>query len=250
MDLREFFERHPKVAIAFSGGVDSAYLLSAAVRAGADVRAYFVNSVFQPRFEIEDARRTAREVGARMREIELDVLAVPEIASNGTDRCYRCKRAIMGAVARVAAEDGYLEIVDGTNASDEADDRPGMRALAELGVLSPLRECGIEKAEVRRRACEAGLSTWDKPAYACLATRVPTGVAITAGMLATTEAAEEALAAMGFSDIRVRWMGGAARVQVPEDQMPLAVERRQDIIEALRPLYTAVVLDLECRPGA
>lgn len=247
MELGDFFQQHPKVALAFSGGVDSAYLLYAAVQADADVKAYFVNSAFQPRFELDDARRAAREIGAELREVELDVLAVPGVAANGTDRCYHCKHAILGAVARAAAEDGYAQIIDGTNASDAADDRPGMRALADLSVRSPLRECGITKGDVRRRAREAGLFTWDKPAYACLATRVPTGETITANKLAATETAEDALSAMGFSDIRVRWMDGAARVQVPESQMALAVARRQDILEAVGPLYSAVVLDLECR---
>lgn len=248
MELREFFERHPKVALAFSGGVDSTYLLHAAVRAGADVRAYTVNSAFQPRFEIEDARRAAREIGSPLRVIDLDVLSDDAIAANAADRCYRCKRAIMEAVAAAAREDGYEQLIDGTNASDATDDRPGMRALEELSVLSPLRLCGVSKAEVRRRAREAGLFTWDKPAYACLATRVPTGEAVTAEALAATEAAEEALAVLGFSDVRVRWMHGAARVQVPEDQLARAVDARDDILAALGPLYSAVVLDLEPRP--
>lgn len=248
MDLDGFFRRHPKAAIAFSGGVDSTYLLSAAMHAGADVRPYFVDSPLQPRFELADARRAAREAGVALRVIELDVLADELVASNPPDRCYRCKRLMLGAVAAAAAEDGYGVVLDGTNASDEAGERPGMRALEEAGTLSPLRICGLSKADVRRRAREAGLFTWDKPSYACLATRVPTGERITPEKLAATEAAEGALAALGFSDVRVRLWNGAARIQVPESQMARVLERRAEILSALGPLYEAVVLDLAARP--
>lgn len=247
MDLREFFERCPKAALALSGGVDSAYLLYAALQAGADVRAYFVDSAFQPRLELEDARRAAREAGVQLRVVELDVLADSAICANSAARCYLCKRAIMGAVSEAACSDGYRRIIDGTNASDDAADRPGIRALEELSVLSPLRMCGIAKDEVRSRAHRAGLSLWDKPANACLATRIPVGESITADKLKATEAAERALAACGFSDVRVRWMGGAARLQVPESQMSDVIARRGCIVAELESHYSAVVLDLEAR---
>lgn len=182
-ELGEFFARYPRCALAFSGGTDSALLLYEARRLGADVRAYFVRGPFQPRFELEDARRLAAELGAELSVLELDVLSLPEVAKNGPDRCYHCKRAIFSAIARRAAADGYGVVIDGTNASDRSDDRPGMRAMGELGVLSPLRICGISKRRVRELSREAGLFTAEKPSYACLATRIPTGVAITRGAL-------------------------------------------------------------------
>ena len=148
-ELGEFFARYPRCALAFSGGTDSALLLYEARRLGADVRAYFVRGPFQPRFELEDARRLAAELGAELSVLELDVLSLPEVAKNGPDRCYHCKRAIFSAIARRAAADGYGVVIDGTNASDRSDDRPGMRAMGELGVLSPLRMCGISKRRVR-----------------------------------------------------------------------------------------------------
>lgn len=247
MTLGEFFQMYPKVALAFSGGVDSAYLLYAAVSCGAQVRAYYVKSAFQPQFELEDAQRLAKELNADMRVLQVDVLANQHVASNPADRCYYCKREIFTAILNAAAEDGFSVLIDGTNASDDAGDRPGMRALREMSVRSPLRECGLTKAEVRRRSKEAGLFTWDKPAYACLATRVPAGVEITEEMLQKTEAAEDFLFSQGFSDFRVRMMGNAARLQLPEAQLPLLLEKRQTVVSELKKSYGAVLLDLEVR---
>ena len=249
MELRDFFAEHPRAALAFSGGVDSAYLLYAALACGADVRPYFVDSAFQPRFELADARRLCGELGAELRVLPVDILAEPRVAANPPDRCYHCKRAIFSAVAAAAARDGYPLLLDGTNASDPEGDRPGMRALRELAVRSPLRECGLAKGEVRRRSREAGLFTWDKPAYACLATRIPAGEKITREKLRTTEAAEALLFSLGFSDFRVRMPGGRALIQLPEGQLPLLLEKREAVLAGLRPLYPAVLLDLEPRGG-
>ncbi len=247
MTLEAFFQEHPRAALAFSGGVDSAYLLYAARRWGAEVQAYYVQTAFQPRFERADAERLAAELGASMRVLTVDVLAVPEAAANPPDRCYHCKRAIFEAIARGAAEDGFSLLLDGTNASDDAADRPGMRALRELAVRSPLRECGLTKADIRRRSKEAGLFTWDKPAYACLATRVPAGTPITAEMLQKTEAAEDYLFSLGLTDFRVRLLDGCARIQVPAAQIPRLLENRREIVETLKKTYGGVLLDLEAR---
>ena len=183
MTLNEFFGLVPKAAVAFSGGTDSAFLLWAAKKCGCDVRAYYVKTPFQPQFELEDARRLCAQLGVELTVLELDVLQIPGVAENPPDRCYHCKRALFGRLRQQALADGYTVLIDGTNASDDAGDRPGMRALGELSVRSPLRECGITKAQVRALSKEAGLFTWDKPAYACLATRVPTGTPLTADTL-------------------------------------------------------------------
>ena len=191
MDLQEFFQQNPEVAIAFSGGVDSAYLLYEACRHAKRVRAYYVQSEFQPQFELDDAKRLAEELHADMQVLQVSALAVPEVKANPANRCYYCKQAIFGAIKNAAEADGFPVLLDGTNASDEEGDRPGMQALRELSVLSPLRECGLTKDEIRRRSKDAGLFTWDKPAYACLATRIRTGEEITAGKLAAAEEAEK-----------------------------------------------------------
>ena len=247
MTLTEFFHENQKAAIAFSGGVDSAYLLYAALQSGADVRAYYVKSAFQPQFELDDARRLAETLSADMRVLDVDILADETVAANPPDRCYHCKRRIFSAIASAASADGYTLLLDGTNASDDAGDRPGMRALRELSVRSPLRECGLTKPEIRRLSREAGLFTWDKPAYACLATRVPAGERLTAEKLENTERAEDFLFSLGFTDFRVRLFNGAARLQLPAEQLPRLLERRAEILSELKKTYSAVVLDLEVR---
>lgn len=247
MNLQDFFAKHPDVAVAFSGGVDSAYLLYAAKRYAQRVRAYYVKSEFQPRFELEDAKRLAQELNADMRVLDLSVLQVPCVADNPADRCYHCKRAIFTQIIEAAAEDGFTVLLDGTNASDDSADRPGMRALRELSVLSPLRDCGLTKSEVRRLSGEAGLFTWDKAAYACLATRIPTGEVITPEKLEKTEAAENYLSSLGFEDFRVRMREGQAVLQLKEEQWPLIVRQRQAVLTELKNYYKSIVIDMEVR---
>lgn len=247
MTLETFFTQHPAVAIAFSGGADSAYLLYAASRYATRVQAYIVKSAFQPAFELADAKRLAAELDVPLTVLELDVLTLEAVRTNPPDRCYHCKHAIFEAIARAAAADGFTVLCDGTNASDDSGDRPGMRVLAERGVYSPLRDCGLTKDAVRARSREAGLFTWDKPAYACLATRIPTGEALTAEKLAATEAAETFLASLGFHDFRVRAHDGHARIQVPAAQLPRVLEMRQAILCELKRYYHTVTLDLEAR---
>lgn len=246
-DLQEFFTAHPKAALAFSGGVDSAYLLYAAKKWGGCVKAYFVKSPFQPDFELADAKRLAAELSAEMEIIRCDTLADPAIAENPADRCYYCKNRIFKEILAAAGRDGFDIVIDGTNASDRAADRPGMRALAEMEVLSPLRLCGITKDAVREGSREAGLFTWDKPAYACLATRVPAGEPITHEKLKKVEGAEAALTELGFRDLRVRLFHGAARIQIPGLQMEQAAAARREIREKLQPYFDTVLLDLEER---
>ena len=247
MELREFFEAHPSAALAFSGGVDSTYLLYAALRCGADVRPYCARTPFQPAFELADAEALCRRLGVELVYVEAELLQLPLVAENPADRCYHCKTAILSALKARAAEDGYTLVLDGTNASDDAGDRPGMRALKEQGVLSPLRLCGLTKAEIRRRSREAGLPTWQKPAYACLATRIPSGERITPEKLAKVEGAEDALRALGYDDLRVRLFHGAARVQLPKAQLAQAAAQAEEIKAALSPWFGTVLLDLEGR---
>lgn len=247
MNLSEFFRENSKAALAFSGGVDSAYLLYAAKAAGADVRAYYVKSAFQPQFELEDAKRLCGKLDAGLTILKADVLADQTIRENPADRCYHCKKLIFNKIAKAAAADGYELLLDGTNASDEEGDRPGMRALRELSVRSPLRECGLTKGEIRRLSEAAGLFTWEKPAYACLATRIPAGEEITAEKLRCTEAAEDFLFSLGFTDFRVRCFGGAARLQFPDALIARAVEKREEIVKELKQYYPAVLLDMEAR---
>ncbi len=245
MTLRDFFIHHPTVAVAFSGGVDSAYLLYAADKYAEKVRAYYVKSEFQPSFELEDAEKLARHLKADVRILTRKILSVPGVGENPPDRCYRCKKAIFGTIRQAAEADGFPVLLDGTNASDDYDDRPGMKALAELSVLSPLRECGLTKQKIRLLSKEAGLFTWDKPAYACLATRFPYGEKITEEKLRAAETAEGYLFSLGFRNFRIRSQNGQAKIQLPEAQIPRLWEYREDIVDRLKEFYTGVSLDLE-----
>ena len=248
MNLSQFWKENPKAAIAFSGGVDSAYLLYSAVQSGVDVKAYYAKTAFQPAFELADAKKLANQLGAEMEILSIDVLSVPHVAENPKNRCYYCKTAIFSAISAAAKADGFDLLLDGTNASDEASDRPGMQALKELSVRSPLRECGLTKKEIRRLSKEAGLFTYGKPAYACLATRIPTGDTITPEKLSRTEVAEGYLHSLGLRDFRVRTLGDSARIQVTESDLETVLKNREAIVSHLKALYSGVMLDLEVRP--
>ena len=243
MTIQEFFQENPIAAVAFSGGVDSAFLLHEAARYAEKTAAYFVQTPFQPSFEQEDARETAARVGVDLTVIEFDILTVPEAASNPPDRCYYCKRALFTLLQTRARADGFPLILDGGNASDDAGDRPGMRALRELGVRSPLRECGVTKSDVRRLSHEAGLPVWSKPSYACLATRVPSGTPITAESLRRVAEGESALMACGLIDFRLRLRDENALLQVRLEQMELARQLLTSPPEALKKNFGAVILD-------
>ncbi len=236
------------MAIAFSGGVDSSYLLYAAKKYAAEVRAYYVKSAFQPAFEYEDAVRLAKELEVCLCVIDADVLSDETVTSNPVDRCYYCKKIIFSKILQKAREDGFEILLDGTNASDDVADRPGVKALKELKVLSPLRECGLTKKQIRELSKDAGLFTWDKPAYACLATRLPVGKKITKEALEITEKAESFMVELGFSDFRVRLLNtGDAKLELRESQLPLLFEKKKEILMELKKSYKRVLLDLELR---
>ncbi len=243
MNLQEFFAQHPSIALAFSGGVDSSYLLYAGLKWAEKLGVYYVKSPFQPEFEYRDALRLAQDLGAEVTVLNAEPLSDPCVAANPANRCYYCKKVIMSTIKAAAARDGFDLIIDGTNASDDISDRPGYKALGEEGVLSPLRMCGITKARVRELSREAGLFTWSKPAYACLATRIPTGELITAEKLHTVEQSEDALFGMGFTDFRVRTKDGAAKLQFIAEQHGEAAQRLDEIKAALAPYYSEVSLD-------
>lgn len=247
MTLDAFFQTNPRTALAFSGGVDSAYLLWAGVQAETEVQPYFVKTPFQPQFELEDARRLCGQAGVELVVLDYDILSDGTVAANPPDRCYHCKKRLFSLLKERAAFDGFSLLLDGTNASDDAGDRPGMRALRELEVRSPLRECGLTKDRIRALSKEAGLPTWDKPSYACLATRIPIGRAIVREDLEKVERGETALSALGFRDFRLRLTAGGAKLQVLEDQFPLALERKRDILSALEADLSEIALDLRPR---
>ena len=163
------------------------------------------------------------------------------------DRCYHCKTALFGCLKEHALADGYKVLIDGTNASDYAIERPGMKALEEMGIRSPLKECGLKKDEIRVLCKKAGLSIWDKPAYSCLATRIPTGTAITEDVLGRVEKAEDYMMELGFSDFRVRYFHGSAKVQVRKEHFGKTISLRSKILSGLTQYFDNVLLDFKTR---
>ena len=179
MELIEYLKELDHIAIALSGGVDSSFLAYAAKQSGIPCKAYVVKSQFVPQFELEDAIQIAKIIDIPLEVIPVNVLNFEEVVSNPSNRCYYCKHYVFSTILEWARRDGFTIIADGTNASDEINNRPGMKALKELSIRSPLRECNLTKTMIRELAHKANLFTWDKPSYACLATRFNNGQKIT-----------------------------------------------------------------------
>jgi len=231
--LGSILRGYKEVAIAFSGGVDSSYLCAAArEELGDRALAITIVSPMLPRVELEDARSVARMLGLRHLLVESsDIEAV--VAENTKERCYHCKKREFGAIIAAAREASIGIVLDGTNIDDEGDYRPGMRALAELGVKSPLREAGLAKADIRELSRRLGLPTAEKPAFACLASRLPYGERIDAAKLRRVELAEEILRELGFRQFRVRSHGDHARIEVaPEERRGFFSEDLLDAVAA------------------
>ncbi len=241
--------------VAFSGGADSTLLLALAKEAvGERVLGVTSRSVFIAERERVEAAALAARLGVRHRFVDLDVLADPELRANPPERCYLCKRMLLRALLEIARAEGLAVVVEGSNVDDGADYRPGRRAVAELGVRSPFVEAGLTKDEIRRLSRELGLPTWDKPAMACLSSRVPYGEQLEPARLARVDEAEELLRAAGFRQVRVRDHGSVARLEVAQEDLPalIAPAVRERVTAGLRALgYAYVALDLEgYRTGA
>ncbi|MDO4466069.1 MAG: ATP-dependent sacrificial sulfur transferase LarE [Bacillota bacterium] len=247
MKLEEFFSKYSKVALGFSGGVDSAYLLYVAKENNCEIQPYFIKSPFQPQFELMDAYRVCNELDIELKVIEYDILQNQKVKENPDNRCYYCKKELFTLLKEHAKKDGYSILIDGTNASDDIADRPGYKALNELQVLSPLRECGITKKEVRELSKEAGLFTWNKPSYACLATRIQANQEIDKETLEKVELAEGVLSNLGYKDFRVRVYYGAARIQMKEDEWYNFAQDRERVYSLLKPIFDIVLFDMETR---
>ncbi|MCC8072678.1 MAG: ATP-dependent sacrificial sulfur transferase LarE [Clostridiales bacterium] len=247
MDIKEFFKLNSSVAVACSGGVDSAVLLFLAKKYAKECKAYFVKTEFQPDFEENDAREICKFVDIPLTVIEHSVLSEENIISNTKRRCYFCKKSIFTLICNHAHFDGFDTVIDGTNASDDIDDRAGTFALRELGVLSPLRLCGINKTEIRKIAKENDLFLYNKPSYACLATRIPFNTKITSDILKITEIAENKLSSLGFTDFRIRYLNGSAKLQLSKNDMELICEKRKEVVSFLSQYYDEIYLDLNER---
>ena len=247
--LYEALERLESAAVAFSAGVDSTFLLRAAHDVlGPRAVAVTARSCFVPPEEILGSERFCRENGIEQILFDADPLGNAVVASNPPDRCYHCKKLIFSRISVIAAERGLRHVLEGSNADDTRDYRPGMRAVSELGVLSPLKDAGLAKSDIRELSRRMGLPTWDKPSSACLASRIPYGDALTPERLSAVGSAERGLREMGFGQVRVRHHGAVARIELPPCDIPRAAERENAVrIAALmRGLgFAYAALDLE-----
>jgi uncharacterized protein len=249
--LRAGLRRIGPMVVAFSGGADSAFVAWVATEAlGADhvLCVTAVSPSLAPE-ELADCRALAAEWGLRSAEVPTDELADPDYSANDGSRCYHCKASLLEALGPVAAgENGGsgAKVVLGVNLDDLGDHRPGQQAAAERGALFPLVEAGFTKADVRSWSQRLGLRTWDKPAAACLASRVPYGTPVNLGTLRSVAEAESGLRSLGFRQLRVRHYGDTARIEVPAEDLAAAVARRLDVVRAVhRAGYRYVTLDLE-----
>lgn len=239
-----------RLAVAFSGGVDSSFLLAAAAEelGVANVVAVTVKSALAPAFELEQAAWFCEDCGVRQVVVEADPLAVGGVRENGAERCYHCKKGIFALALEAAAREGFGVLADGTNADDVADFRPGSAAVAELGVASPLRDASLTKDDIRQLSRQMGLRTWDAPSCACLATRVAYGTPLDADLLRRIDAAEDYLRRLDFEQVRVRVHGDVVRIEVGRTQVARMADpaTRMDVAAELKRLgFTYICLDLE-----
>ncbi|MHB0913962.1 MAG: ATP-dependent sacrificial sulfur transferase LarE [Armatimonadota bacterium] len=241
--LREILAELPGALVAYSGGVDSTFLLAAAREALPDVLAVLAVSETYPASEVEEALAVARTLGVEPVVIRTEELANEAFAANDPNRCYYCKTELFTKLTAIA--EGRT-VLHGANADDLSDYRPGQRAACELGARAPLQEAGLTKAEIRALSKEMGLPTWDKPALACLSSRFPYGTRITTEALTRVDKAEALLRGLGFAQVRVRDYEETARLEVEPHELPRLVEHRAAVVAGLTALgYTYVTADLE-----
>ena len=246
-ELKRIISGYEKLLVAFSGGVDSTFLLKTAKKVlGENVTAVTMKTAFFPEAEYIFVKEFCETEGIRLITVEKDILSVAGVAENPKNRCYICKSNIFSNVLSLASDEGIAYVAEGSNMDDLSDYRPGHRAIEELGIKSPLQEAGLYKSEIRELSKELGLETWCKPSFACLATRFVTGEKLEKSKLKMVEQAEEHLSLQGFTQYRVRMHGNdLARIEVPENELEKLLRQRQEIVERFKEIgYRFVSMDM------
>jgi uncharacterized protein len=253
-DLERILAGLESAVVAFSGGVDSSLLLAVAVKVlGGRALAVTATSETYPERELIEARSLVGQLGARHREVVSEELDIPEFKHNPRNRCYYCKKELFAKLREIADQEGLAHVLDGTNLDDRSDHRPGRQAAEELDVRSPLEEAGFTKADIRALSQRLGLPSWDKPAFACLSSRFPYGIAITAERVGQVGRAEDALRGLGFRVLRVRYHDTVARLELGPEEFALATGLLRDEVSRLvrEAGFVYVAIDLQgYRTGA
>ena len=246
-ELQAGLKKLKTAAVAFSGGVDSAFLLAVAARSGLErLMAVTVDSAFVTREEIQRARQTAADLGVMHQVLEVDILSHEQVTANSPERCYHCKTVVFTLIRKAADEAGIRHVLHGVNTDDLTDYRPGLKAAGELTILAPLVESGFSKHQIRTCSRKMGLTTWNLPSQSCLATRIPFFDAITRQTLCRIEQAERFIRSLGFAHVRVRCHGDLARIETDAADIEAMVAFRNQISETFKRLgFTFVSLDLD-----
>lgn len=247
MGLKAGLKKLKTAVVAFSGGVDSAFLLAVAARSGLErLMAVTVDSAFVTREEIQRARQTAADLGVVHEVLEVDILSCEKVTVNSPKRCYHCKTEVFSLIRKTADQAGICHVLHGVNTDDLSDDRPGLKAARELGFSAPLLEAGFSKHQIRTCSRQMGLTTWNLPSQSCLATRIPFFDAITKQSLSRIEQAEQFIRSLGVAQVRVRCHGNLARIETDTADFEPIVAHRKLISETLKGVgFKFVSLDLD-----
>jgi len=248
--LYEILRKYNQIIVAFSGGVDSSFLLYSAAQAIGPENVIAITAISPLLFksEIDQAKEFVQKLGVRSITFDCDPLTIQEVAENSVQRCYFCKSGIFGHIARLAEDMKIPAVADGANADDQKDFRPGAKASKELGVISPLAEAGLTKKDIREFSRQAGLAIWNKPSMACLASRFPYGTRLTEKLIDRIRSFEESIFGLGFSEVRVRYHGDMARIEISTHDIDRMIQEpiRKKIVQIGKQLgFAYVSLDLQ-----